>query len=495
MKRSSGILLHPTCLPSPYGLGDFGSAAFQFVDFLEKSGQKIWEILPLNIPDDYDNIGSPYASSSAMAGNWLLISPEKLVKDNLLAKKDLPPRLPVKPAQYDLIKKQRLILLKKSYEFFYRQSNKLQKKRYLAFQKKEKAWLSDYAFFMALKDHFRGRPWSRWPKPLANRDQKVMSVWQKKLDRLIDFYKYEQWIFFGQWLALKKYANQKGVKIFGDLPFFVILDSVDVWANRKLFLLNRKNRPFYVGGVPPDYFSRWGQIWNNPQYDWKAIQKTRFAWQVNRFQQAFRLYDLIRVDHFRGYQDLWFIKYGRKDGRLGRWVKVPGDKLFYTLRKKLGRLPIVAEDLGLITPEVIRLREKFKFPGMRVMLFGFSGEKDNFHFLPNFPVRGVAYTGNHDTDTARGWLEKSSYSYHRKFALKYLKALKTNFTRKLIEAGLKSKIETFITPLQDFLDLGAEARFNRPATNKNNWRWRCPANRLTPALAGKIKRLTRAAGR
>jgi 4-alpha-glucanotransferase len=225
------------------------------------------------------------------------------------------------------------------------------------------------------------------------------------------------------------------------------------------------------------------------------MEKTGFAWLTNRFRQAFRLYDLVRVDHFRGYQALWFIKYGRKDGLLGRWVNVPGEKLFFTLGKKLGRLPIIAEDLGLITPEVIRLREKFKFPGMRVMLFGFSGEKDNFHFLPNFPAHGIAYTGTHDTDTARGWLEKSSYLYHRKFALKYLKATRTNFTWKLIKAGMKSKINAFIIPLQDILNLGASARLNKPATKRKNWQWRYSADSLTPTLAKKIKKLTRAAGR
>jgi len=299
MKRRSGILLHPTSLPSPYGIGDFGFEAYKFVDWLKKSGQKIWEILPLTISGLN---GSPYSSCSSMAGNWLLISPELLVCDELLAKKDLPKKQLIRPVNYNTVRKKRLILLDKSFRYFQQNNDTGQNKKFKLFQKQEAYWLNNYALFVAIKDYYNGKPWYQWPKPLANRNKKALRQWSIKLSEQIAFHKYCQWIFFTQWYYLKTYANRKGIRIFGDVPFFVIRDSVDVWANKKLFLLDKNNKPTFVAGVPPDYFSATGQIWGNPQYNWPAMKKTKFNWMVRRFQMAFRLYDIVRVDHFRGYR-------------------------------------------------------------------------------------------------------------------------------------------------------------------------------------------------
>jgi len=487
MKRASGILLHPTSLPSPYGIGDFGFQAYKFVDWLHQSGQKIWEVLPLTIPGIN---GSPYSSSSSMAGNWLLISPELLVCDSLLAKKDLPKRQPIQPVNYNKVRKERLILLKKSFQYFQQNNNKKQNKKFKLFQKQEAYWLDNYAFFMAIKDYYKGRPWYQWPKALANRNNKALQQWKKKLSMQILFHKYCQWVFFTQWYYLKTYANRKEIKIFGDVPFFVIRDSVDVWANKKLFLLDKKNKPTFVAGVPPDYFSATGQIWGNPQYNWSAMKKQNFYWMVRRFQMAFRLYDLVRVDHFRGYRALWYIKRNSKDAKSGKWVRIPGEQLFYTLKKKLGRLPVVAEDLGFITNDVIKLRNKLKFPGMRVMIFGFSGQDDNFHLAKNFPANSLAFTGTHDSDTARGWVAKTGRKKHRAIALKYLKANTNNFAWRLIQLGMKSKSNVFIAQLQDILNLDSKTRFNKPSTVKGNWQWRFKLNSLSDSLRKKLIKLS-----
>lgn len=484
MKRASGILLHPTSLPSPYGIGDFGFEAYKFVDFLQKSEQKIWEVLPLTVPGIN---GSPYSSSSSMAGNWLLISPELLVCDGLLDKKNLPEKQAIKPVKYTITRKERLILLKKSFNYFQKKGTRKQKNKLLTFQKQEAYWLDNYALFMAIKDYYNAQPWYQWPKPLANRNKKTLLLWTKKLSEQIAFHKYCQWLFFTQWYYLKTFANRKGIRIFGDVPFFVVRDSVDVWANKKLFLLDKKNKPTFVAGVPPDYFSAKGQIWGNPQYNWPAVKKTKFNWMVRRFQMAFRLYDMVRVDHFRGYRALWYIKRDSKDAKEGKWIQVPGEQLFYTLKTKLKRLPVVAEDLGFITRDVIKLRNKLNFPGMRVMIFGFSGEDNNFHLAKNFPTNSVAYTGTHDTDTARGWVTTSGRKKHRAIALKYLKTTKTNFAWKLIQLGIKSKANTLIIPLQDILNLDSKSRFNKPSTLKGNWQWRFKSGTLSNTLIQKLR--------
>jgi len=486
MKRRTGILLHPTSLPSPYGIGDFGAEAYRFVDFLHTAGVKLWEVLPLKIPDC---TGSPYATSSSMAGNWILISPDLLIQDGLLEKKQLPKKLPIDRINHHRIKKERLALLEYSYKFFQVNATAKQKRQFFQFKLQEAHWLPQFALYKALKYYHHGKPWWEWAKPLANHNAVELKKWTNKLEYEIKLFKYTQWVFFDQWNRLKQYANTKGVKIFGDLPFFVAHDSVDVWANRKLFLLDKKNMPTFISGAPPDYFSEDGQLWGDPQYNWKKLKKIRYQWWIRRFHMACRLYDIIRLDHFRGYKSLWHIPGNTRKARDGKWAVIPGEQLFKTARKQLGKLPIVAEDLGTITQDVITLREEFKFPGMRVLLFGLNGQYDNFHLPKNYPKNCVAYTGTHDNNTARGWITKTGKARDRQFALRHLSATKTTFAWKLIEYGMKSNANTFMMPLQDIFNLGSDARMNKPSTMIGNWSWRFKKSKLTPALAKKIKRL------
>jgi 4-alpha-glucanotransferase len=487
MKRRAGILLHPTSLPSPYGIGDFGVAAYHFVDWLQKAGQRYWQILPLTIPDE---TGSPYASPSAMAGNWMLISPQILVCDNLLAAGDLPKKKPVGPINYSTIYKKRQALLKKSFEHFQAYGGQKQKNHFRNWQNKQKDWLNDYALFAAIKEYHHGRPWPRWPHDLVHRRSQAMHRWTKKLKKQITFHKYCQWAFFRQWYYLKTYANRRHIKIIGDVPFFVCHDSVDVWSHQDMFKLNQRHQPTFVSGVPPDYFSSRGQIWNDPHYDWHKLEQTGFAWWIKRFNQALILYDQIRLDHFRGYQAVWYIKRGSGTARHGRWETVPGQKLFQTLREKLKQLPFMAEDLGIITHEVTALRQQFGFPSTRILQFSFDGPPDNDHRPENYTADVVCYTGTHDNDTARGWIGHSGKPSERKNALRQTKTNPADFSWKLITIGHKSKANTFIAPLQDILNLGPEARLNKPGTKQKNWRWRFKEEILTDELAGKLRRLT-----
>lgn len=486
MKKSAGILLHPSSLPSPYGIGDFGVEAYRFVDWLKKTGLRYWQILPLNIPDA---TGSPYASASAMAGNWMLISPQLLVCDNLLPVNELPPKKPIGPVNFSKIYVERQNLLWKSFNYFQQYGHQAQKNNFTSWQKSQKVWLDDYALFSAIKDYYHGRTWYKWPKPLAQRQIKTMRGWSAKLTHQINFYKFCQWVFFTQWYYLKTYANRRRIKIIGDLPFFVCHDSVDVWSHQKMFKLNKRHQPAFISGVPPDYYSAKGQIWSDPQYDWHQIEKNGFSWWIKRIQQALMLYDLVRLDHFRGYEAVWYIKYGSLTARIGHWEKVPGEKLFSALQKKFGALPFIAEDLGIITHEVTSLRKKFGFPSTRVLQFSFDGLPDNTHLPKNYSGHIFAYSGTHDNDTARGWISHSGKPSERRLALQTTKSTIKKFAEKLIKLGLQSKAEVFIAPIQDFLNLGRGARLNRPGTKKNNWNWRMAGAWLTENTAKEILRL------
>ena len=489
-ERSSGILLPVSCLPGRYGIGDFGLEAYRFVDFLASAGQKFWQILPLTIPD---NTGSPYSSLSALAGNWLLISPELLMKAGLIDR--LPKKQPGGRVDYSRSWVQKSRLLWRSFSYFHKHASRQQKKRFAAFQKRERPWLTNFGLFMAVKDWFHGKPWYTWPAPLARLQRAALKTWTRKLITRIPYHTYCQWIFFEQWRALKQYANRKGIRIIGDLPFFVTHDSVDVWENQQLFLLMAKGQPRYISGVPPDYFSNRGQLWNDPQYNWRSLRTSGFRWWVERVRKAMELYDIVRLDHFRGFRAIWFIKRGSKTAKKGRWVSVPSQALFKILRKKLGKLPLIAEDLGVITNDVNLLRKQLGFPGMRVLQFAFSGDPNNYHLPEKMNLNSIAYTGTHDNDTARGWIEQSGKPRQRKNALAYAKATKKNFACKLIEIGMHTRAHTFIAPMQDILNLGSEARMNKPSTKRGNWSWRLRPNMLTPALAKRLKTLTKKAGR
>ncbi|MBU2229341.1 4-alpha-glucanotransferase [Patescibacteria group bacterium] len=492
MKRQSGVLMHISSLPSPYGIGDFGTEAFKFVDFLSKSGQKIWQILPLTIPD---SLGSPYASPSAFAGNWLLISPDELVREGLLQKKSLPDDQRITHTKYPKIVLQQKFILEKSYDYFLKHGSADHKKNFNNFTKKHSKWLDDYALFMALKDHFRGKQWFKWPQSIANRDEETIKYWQDKIKKQIAIFKYGQWIFFYQYKKLKQYAHKKEIRIFGDIPFFIIHDSVDVWVNKKIFLLDNENKPLAKSGVPPDYFSKRGQLWGDPQYNWEIMRRNNFHWFVRRLRMAEHFYDDVRLDHFRGYQAVWHVDSKSKSSKNGKWVDVPGDLIFKRVKKEFKSLSIISEDLGYITSDVVKLRKRFHFPGMRVMQFGFGGLHDNFHLPKNFTNDCVAYTGTHDNDTTYGWITKSGKPPQKKFALDYTKVEKKEFAWKLIELGSMSKAGWFIFPMQDALNLNSEARMNKPSTKKNNWQWRMKKNSLSDELAVKIKKLTKSARR
>ncbi|MFA6391294.1 MAG: 4-alpha-glucanotransferase [Patescibacteria group bacterium] len=492
MKRQSGILLHITSLPSPYGIGDLGKEAFRFIDFLSMSGQSIWQILPLTIPD---SIGSPYASPSAFAGNWLLISPDELVNEGLLHKNSLPKEKRVGPVKYSKVFQEKRRLIETSYEYFRRHASIEQKDSLEKFIQHHSKWLNDFGLFMSLKDHFKGARWFNWPEDIAKRNKHAIEFWQKKLHRQIRVYQYGQWIFFSQYAKVKKYANKKRVRIFGDIPFFVIHDSVNVWVSRDLFLLDENNQPLAKSGVPPDYFSKRGQLWGDPQYDWEKMKKNNFQWFVRRIEMAAQFYDDVRLDHFRGYAAVWHVDPKSRTSKKGKWVIVPGKNIFKQVKTKFKNLSIIAEDLGYITRDVVMLKKDLKFPGMRVMQFGFSGKRNNFHLPTNFTTDCVAYTGTHDNDTTYGWITKSGKTQQKRFALKYTKTDKKHFAWRLIELGLRSKACWFIFPIQDALNLGSEARMNKPSTRKKNWQWRMKNDALSEELAVNIRKLTKSAKR
>ncbi len=490
--RRSGILLHPTSLPSPYGIGDFGPEAYSFVDFLRKAGQKFWQVLPLRIPDE---TGSPYASSSAFAGNWLLVSPDLLVAQGLLPESELPRERKVGFVNYDNLIHDRKNMLDRSLRYFDDSVSERLKKAFWEFKKRESWWLRDFSLFMAIKDFFGGRSWHRWSDGLARRNPDTLRLWAKTLGNGMRIYEYGQWLFFRQWESLRAYANRRGIQIIGDVPFFVRHDSVDVWSHRRLFMLDKRNLPRVVSGVPPDYFSSRGQIWRDPQYDWKAMEQGQFTWWVQRLGMVLRLYDKVRLDHFRGYEAVWHIRRGSLTARNGHWSPVPGDKLFTRMCKFSKHMPFIAEDLGLITDDVTALRKKFGFPSMRVLQFGFSLNAGNPHAIKNLPLNAVVYTGTHDNNTAQGWILDDAPANIRRHALAVLKADKRTFAWKLIQAGMKSRADTFIAPLQDVLGLGSEARMNTPSTKRKNWRWRLKPAVLTDQIAKKLRKLSTDSGR
>ncbi len=500
-ERASGILLHPTSLPGPYGIGDLGPSAFNWVDWLAGSGCKLWQVLPLG-PTGYGD--SPYQCFSAFAGNPYLISPEFLVRDGLLLPDDLAWNQEFDPAKVDFgtLIPWKLNLLEKAFSRFSSVLNPSPagqgrvippagpsdslRKSYKLFCSENAFWLEDYALFMAIKEFHGGGSWDGWPEPLRHRDHAALLEARKSLASLIDRYTFYQFIFFRQWKALHDYALEKGLSIIGDIPIFVAGDSSDVWANPDLFFLDSDLKPTVVAGVPPDYFSPTGQLWGNPLYRWDVHKSTRYEWWLERLRVTLKMVDILRIDHFRGFAGCWEIPAGNLTAEIGRWVKGPGADLFDAIRLGLGSdLPIIAEDLGVITPDVIALRERFSLPGMKVLQFGFSGP-DNA-FLPHSYLPGcVVYTGTHDNDTARGWYE-SAPEFEKDFARRYLRVDGSDFSWDLIRAAWRSTAVFALAPLQDFLSLGTEARFNYPSRLGGNWEWRFTEAQLSPGLQAGIK--------
>ena len=507
-RREAGVLLHPTSLPGPHGIGDLGPEAFRFIDFLEKSGQSLWQVLPLG-PTGYGD--SPYASFSTFAGNPLLISLDVLVRAGDLAPADLEPLPAFDPLKVDYgwVQWWKVPLLEKAAGRFLEKAAPDRLEAYRTFCRTEAAWLDDFALFMAVKEVFQkkaeaegvsGKMWSNyWDLDIRLKQPAAVAAWSKKLAPQVEGKKVLQFWFFQQWTALKTYANARGIRIIGDIPIFVAPDSVDVWAHRPFFQLDAQGQPLVVAGVPPDYFSATGQLWGNPLYDWKALEADGFRWWLDRIQAALKLVDLVRIDHFRGFEAYWEIPFGSPNAVKGQWVKAPGYQLFQTIKDKLGSLPILAEDLGVITPEVDAFRDHFGFPGMKILQFAFdsgeSGASGNNPFLPhNYPVNCLVYTGSHDNDTMRGWFENASAA-DKAYSLAYVDGHLEDVAWGFIRAALASTAKYALVPAQDLLNLPSPARMNTPSTLGGNWAWRLGAGDLCDVLAVKLLGMTRLYGR
>ncbi len=489
-ERKSGILLHPTSLPGPGGIGSLGKDARRFVDFLREAGQSLWQVLPLG-PTSWGN--SPYMCYSAFAGNPLLIDLRVLVDEGDLKRADLREDLPTERVDYRRVLEYKTAALRRAAAHFFSTAEPGRMADFHRFCDTS-PWLHDFALFMALKEKYKGARWCDWPDGLAARDSSALEEASRGLSVEIGEQKYRQWQFFRQWHGIRSYANDLGIRIFGDIPIFVAYDSADVWANPSLFLLDGEGRPTVVAGVPPDYFSRTGQLWGNPLYDWEEMARQGYSWWIDRLRSALSLYDLIRLDHFRGFCACWQVPAGEKTAVNGRWVEVPGEALFNALNDALGDLPIVAEDLGVITPDVEQLRERFSFPGMKILQFAFDSGSGN-PYLPHNHVRdAVVYTGTHDNDTTLGWFSSLTAS-EKKRVLRYLGSPGKDIVTDLMRAALASVADTAVVPLQDVLGLGSEDRMNLPGTSGGNWSWRFRAGALTGALSRRLREMSELYGR
>jgi len=520
--RSSGILLHPTSLPGPFGIGDLGPEAYKFVDFLVAAGQRLWQVLPLG-PTGYGD--SPYACYSAFAGNTLLISPEQLVVDGLLDRDSAQPLRPLRlgggqepihrrdaedaevtqRVDFAEVHKLKEDLLRKAYERYTKTADTALRSSFETFAQRHAHWLDDYALFRALKDAHGAVAWNEWESSLVRRTPSAIARAGEQLREEVEAHKFYQFLFFRQWFALKSYCNDRGISLVGDLPIFVAQDSADVWTNPEQFKLDENGKPLVVAGVPPDYFSTTGQFWGNPLYNWKRMQADGFKWWIERVRATFTVVDIARVDHFRGFAACWEIPGLDKTAERGHWVEAPGRELFTAIRKTLGELPIIAEDLGVITPDVIALRDEFGFPGMRILQFGFGSDSKNIDLPHNYVPNVVAYTGTHDNDTTVGWFESvagegstrtaKQIERERSFSLNYLNTNGEEIHWDFIRGVLASVANTAIVPLQDLLGLGTEARMNLPNTTEGNWVWRYHPDALTDEIAARLKQLTELYGR
>jgi 4-alpha-glucanotransferase len=497
LSRSSGILLHPTSLPGSFGIGDFGDQAHAFVDFLSASGQHLWQVLPLG-PTGYGN--SPYQALSAFAGNTLLIDPHQLIADSLLAAENIVgPTFAEDRVEFEAVRQFKDELLGQAYENFKRGPASELRAEFEDFCEISAWWLDDYALFRALKAANGGSAWTSWARELSQRQPAALERASSELQDPIARQKLFQFLFFRQWKALRDYCHARDVKIIGDLPIFVAHDSADVWVHREYFKLDDVGKPTLVAGVPPDYFSETGQLWGNPIYDWEHARGTGFKWWIDRVRFALEQFDLLRIDHFRGFAAGWEIPAGDMTAQNGQWMPAPGRELFTALTEELGDLPIIAENLGVITPDVESLREEFGFPGMRVLQFAFGSDAANVHLPHNYMRDVTVYTGTHDNDTTAGWFAGLSQSdtnqTERGFCLKYLGSDGQDIHWDFIRAALASVADTAIIPLQDVLGLGNEARMNLPASQEGNWRWRLRPEAITDDAAGCLKELTEAYGR
>ncbi len=493
--RSSGILLHPTSLPGKYGIGTLGEETRRFVDFLEKSNQKLWQIFPLG-PTGYGD--SPYQCFSAFAGNPYLIDFDNLFYFNLLHENDLQGvhlSNNEEYIDYGLIYQNKLPLLRKAYGNFKNTKFDDLKSEFETFKNSNTLWLNDYALFISLKNRFGGKSWSEWPEDIKNREQSSIDKYTIELSEDIEYQKFVQFIFFRQWNEIKSYANSKGIKLVGDIPIFVAFDSADAWANPDIFLFDENRKPVKVAGVPPDYFSTTGQLWGNPLYNWNVLKNQGYKWWIDRVKFNLNTCDIIRIDHFRGFESYWAIPAHEDTAINGTWEKGPGMDLFNAIKNALGSLPIIAEDLGNLTPEVIKLREDSTFPGMKILQFAFDSGEENDYLPHTYNNNSVVYTGTHDNDTIVGWYTKASDD-DKLWVKDYLditddSQIHWNF----IKSAWGSVANIAIAPIQDFLGLGSETRLNTPGVAAGNWQWRLKSNVLNDDLAYKIAYITKMYGR
>ncbi|HEX8693780.1 MAG TPA: 4-alpha-glucanotransferase [Longimicrobium sp.] len=492
-RRAGGILLHPTSLPGD-GVGDLGPAAHRFVDWLAEAGQAYWQVLPLVATNEG---GSPYNALSAFAGNVSLLSPRLLVDDGLLEEDEVacPEGLPGDCVRFREVARWKDRLLRRAHGAFRAGWAPALGHAFAAYRERHREWLDDWALFRALRDEHGGGSWLDWPAKLRRREGDALTRAASKLADEVERHAFGQFLFDRQWGALRRYANERGVKVIGDVPIFVAHDSADVWAHPELFELDAKGRPTVVSGVPPDYFSATGQRWGNPLYRWDVLERDGYRWWVERFRRTLELVDVARIDHFRGFEAYWEIPAEEETAVTGRWVPGPGHRLFRALERELGPLPLIAEDLGIITPEVDTLREELGLPGMRVLQFAFGGDDpENPHLPANYPAATVAYTGTHDNDTAAGWFRGATRE--EKAGLRELTGAPAGEIHwGMIEVVMRSKADLAVVPLQDVLGLGSEARMNTPGTGEGNWEWRFREGDLTPGLAARLRELTRSSGR
>jgi 4-alpha-glucanotransferase len=502
--RSSGILLHPTSLPGRFGIGDLGEEAYRFADFLSAGGQSLWQVLPLG-PTGYGD--SPYACYSAFAGNTLLISPDRLIEAGLLTSDDLAdtPTFAASQVEFDSVHKFKDSILRKAYDRFAATRDTDLRSDFETFCASHSSWLDDYALFRALKDVHSGKSWDEWDAPFVRRDQSALARAREALRTEVEAQKFYQFLFYKQWSELKSYCNGLGIKLIGDIPIFVAHDSADVWTNPEQFKLDQDGRPIVVAGVPPDYFSKTGQLWGNPLYNWDRMIADGFKWWIKRVAATLQTVDILRIDHFRGFIACWEIPGGDQTAERGRWVDAPGRELFIAIRNALGQLPIIAEDLGVITPEVEKLRDDFGFPGMRILQFAFSSDPKNQDLPHNYHPNVVVYTGTHDNDTTVGWFQSvagegstrdaEQIERERSFALRYLNTEGLEIHWDFIRAVAASCANTAVVPLQDLLGLGTEARMNLPNSTSGNWSWRFKGGALTSEIQGRLRELSELYGR
>ncbi|MDD2898855.1 MAG: 4-alpha-glucanotransferase [Desulfuromonadaceae bacterium] len=481
-KRGCGVLLHPTSLPGPGGIGTLGTDARRFIDVLAAMGMTYWQVLPLTPPACGN---SPYSAFSAFAGNPLLIDLDQISADGDLPSVTYNDSASTASVNFEAVSRHKIKLLKKAGTAFLANDSSQRKHDFWDFCNTT-PWLHNYALFMALKHRYRGRPWNKWPLETALLTPEKYEKWSVELGAEIGIHKYIQWQFFKQWREVRTYAARNGVSIIGDIPIFVGYDSADVWSHRDLFLLDTKGNPTAVAGVPPDYFSSTGQLWGNPLYDWEAMKTQGYAWWIERFRAMFETFDVVRIDHFRGFEAAWHVPAGETTAVNGTWVTAPGTSLFDTLYAALGTLPVIAEDLGIITPEVIALRDRYKFPGMKIVQFAFDSGPSNAYLPHNHEKNSVVYTGTHDNDTTAGWYASLSNAQRARVNY-YVGSGSADAVSAIVRTVLMSVANTTIIPFQDLLHAGSEARMNIPGTAYDNWGWRFTWEMLVNDLVGSVR--------